>query len=81
MPDGYEERFRRACAIFAQQRVSDPRTERTVGVHGECRAEEAGPEIPPEIAPGIAAGLVDPRTREPFEKDERVPKADSAPSW
>jgi exonuclease-1 len=74
VPDGYEERFRKACAIFLQQRVYDPTTGTTVGVHEDCRNEDAGPGMSAEIAKGIAEGLVDPRTRESFGVENNVCK-------
>lgn len=66
VPDDYEENFRQVREIFAQQRVYDPRSRTTVGVHQECRSDLAGPHIPSEIAVGIATGVLNARTHEPF---------------
>jgi exonuclease-1 len=75
IPDGYEEKFEGACAIFLRQMVFDPDKGMTVGVHGECGAAEAGEGMRAEVAKGIAAGFIDPRTKEMYEVEEERGKA------
>ena len=75
VPDDYEARFSDACAIFAQQRVYDPRLKRTVGIHEECKMDVAGPLLPIDIAVGIANGKINARNLTPLEeKEEDVEK-------
>lgn len=87
VPSGYEEDFVKVRAIFAQQRVYDPRTRTLVGVHQECESDLAGPYIPAETVIGVATGVLNSRTHEPFddealgEEEEQPKRCRSAASY
>ena len=74
-PDGYQESFKEAVAVFRSQRVYDPAKKKIVPCFEDNDSKLSGEDLPNEYTRNFAEGLINPRTKQPFEGVE-LPEPD-----